>query len=85
MVAFDPSRSFFPDPMLVEFGDVAHQGHAFADMFPDFCLPFAEYGINFRERSVPSSSALGCLDTTRILMDTHLVYQVSLRRGHLPS
>jgi hypothetical protein len=50
MVAFDPSRSFFPDPMLVEFGDVAHHGHAFADMFPDFCLPFAEYGINFRER-----------------------------------
>jgi hypothetical protein len=46
LVAFDPTRKFFPEPLLVEFG----QGDThFADEYPDFCRPFLAYGINFRE------------------------------------
>eukprot|EP00854_Cymbomonas_tetramitiformis_P014088 gene14088-16657_t len=47
MVAFDPSRIFFPEPFYVEFGQ---DNQAFADQFPDFCAPFAIHGITFRER-----------------------------------
>lgn len=48
LVAFDPTRKFFAEPLLVEFG---RQGDAsLADAYPDFCRPFLAYGITFREQ-----------------------------------
>ena len=47
LVAFDPTRKYFAEPLLVEFG---HGGdESFADTYPDFCRPFLAYGITFRE------------------------------------
>ena len=51
LVAFDPTRKFFPEPLLIEFGHADGPGgaDAFADRHPDFCRPFEAYGISFRE------------------------------------
>jgi hypothetical protein len=49
LVAFDPMRKFFPEPLLVEFGGPGAAGSAFADTYPDFCRAFLAYGITFRE------------------------------------
>ena len=47
LVAFDPTRKFFTEPLLVEFGRAGDV--SFADDYPDFCKAFLAYGITFRE------------------------------------